>query len=221
MTDGTMFTTVTRGEDRKLILRLLQNLNCSQEPFSLTDATQIAVAFPGEVSKVEKVLAARAEQWKLKIVLVSSTTAYNGKLNGTAFTFTSDASATLAEIRAGLISAINALVGGVTASNGVQSDEVKVVANVAGSVGAFTLEATTSNLIASLVETGQDVGSPAGIVIVSADGGKIEVNLSDADTERLKIGERMDFEVVVDKTAERRVVRFSKAMTVVDRSPSA
>lgn len=71
----------------------------------------------------------------------ANSTVYSGTLNGLPWTFTSDASATVAEIIAGMKAAIDALAEAVTTSD--QTTYLRVVANAAGAFHNLTIDDTT------------------------------------------------------------------------------
>jgi len=55
------------------------------------------------------------------------------------------------------------------------------------------------------------------IAILSEAGGKIQIQLSVADTDLLKTGEKQDFEIEIIKDTETFIEKFEQKLTVVER----
>jgi hypothetical protein len=136
-------------------------------------AFQAARAIFSQNPKVARVKVGRrdnAPTWRMELTpTVQNSAVYSGVLQlpgGTAeiFSFTSDASATLAEIITGLVTAINALTGAFTASD--QGTHVRILADAAGTI--FSLRSLTSNLYVK--NTTADAGIATDIAtVVSSD----------------------------------------------------
>lgn len=120
--------------------------------FLTSDAEYKAAAaiFAQEIHPEQIVIGRRtamvAQLVTVGVTTVANTTLYTITINGVAYSFTSDADATAAEIQAGLVAAVNAGSEPVTAAPGGGTD-VTLTADVAGT--AFTY-AVTSNLTATL-----------------------------------------------------------------------
>ena len=123
-----------------------------------------AAAMFAQSPKPEQVAVGRlankpTQRWRLTPIVANST-AYTVKVNGTAVTYTSDASATAAEIIAGLKTAIDALSLGITTSD--QTSYLRIVANAAGAW--FRIESTTIDTLQVL----QDHADPGVAADLSA-----------------------------------------------------
>lgn len=113
---------------------------------------------------IGKVAAARRaiQRFAITPTAVNSYT-YRMKVNGTAVTFASDASATVAEIIAGLKAAIDALALAVTTSD--QTTYLRVLANTAGAF--FALETDDPNL--SIVQDHADPGIATDLAAIAVE----------------------------------------------------
>ena len=201
--------TIIQGEDRVIPLQAVKE---NGDPFDLTGVTQLAVKLPGKDGSIlEKVLNNRKNLWCITIRSVAASTAYNVNLNGVLASYTSPANPDLATIRTGIINAINALTGGATASPGQLDDVILVESDVAGAGQDFTLDGATNNLLLEEKESSLAAG---GVSIATAAAGKYNLDLNDAETRLLAVGEKQDFESIIDKGTERRIAQYIDALTV-------
>lgn len=76
--------------------------------------------------------------------------------------------------------------------------------------GATPLKAIFKKTDGTLLEKGLGTG----VVIVNGPAGKLTVDLEDADTALLKVGEFQDFEVEINIGTAKTIVQFQKALTV-------
>lgn len=129
--------------------------------FGVTDAAYVAAgAIFSQSPRVESLVVGKrtsstTQRWEIYVLTVSNLTVYSGTLGllGTTlepWTFTSDASATAAEIRAGIVAAINALAGIANFTATDQTTHVRVDADAVDT--HLVLTSLTSNL-GSLLNT--------------------------------------------------------------------
>lgn len=206
---------LVRGEDRTMPLRAFEkNADGTQgNPFPLTSVTNIAVKLPTEDGYLERLLNDRAELWVVRILSVAASTDYKAAVDGTEVTYTSEASTSMAAIRAGLVAALDAL-SGVSASAVGDVNEIHVISDTAGSGGTFEMTTSTGTYVSVVKkEAGLDGGA---VTITNAEGAAYEVDLPDSVTDELNVAAAQNFEVVVDKSTERRIIRYLSALTVHD-----
>lgn len=127
-------------------------------------AQNISAGFEGMIANSSPVhiVSCLAASRKLSSVAYSvvNTTAYTVVINGVTFTYTSDGSATDAEIAAGLLAAINAGTQPVLASGA--ATPILIESTIDGAAGDFTI--TGSNTTATtLVAQGQQIGFGRGV----------------------------------------------------------
>lgn len=79
--------------------------------------------------------------------------------------------------------------------------------------GADPLKAIFKKTDGTLLEKG--IGT--GVAIVNGPAGKLTVDLEDADTSALKVGEFQDFEVEINIGSDKTIVQFQKSLTVKKR----
>ena len=129
----------------------------------------VAVNTTGDIftTEVEKIVSSlAATQVLTKVVVISDSTEYIANINGVDASYTSDASATVEEIVAGLIDAINALSVGVTATVAPEPDNYIVLANTTNVPFALivdtnqSFQAVTSPIEMSSLEKGE-IPAPA------------------------------------------------------------
>jgi hypothetical protein len=141
--------------------------------FSATGTTvAAATAFFAQSPKVASVIVGRRTNVVTQTIdltpIAFNSTLYTVTINGTAFTFTSDATATVAEITLGLVTAINLGTEPVTATD--NTTDLELAADVAGEI--FTLVVDRSLI------TQDDVTAEAGIV---ADLTAVRTNITGSD----------------------------------------
>ena len=78
---------------------------------------------------------------------VANTTVYSGTINGVAWTYTSDGTATIAEIQAGIIAAINGTSQAPYITASASGNDVLVTSDIAGI--PFTLDRKSTRLNSS------------------------------------------------------------------------
>lgn len=159
-------------------VRFYNDVTEVDDDFATTTATyKMAAAFFAQSPKPERVAVGRmaskfTQRWQITPVAANSTV-YEGTFNGNALSYTSDSSATVTEIIAGLKADIDALSLGVTVSD--QTTYMRIIANTAGDVfsfqssdlsliGAFQDHDTSSTLATDLAAIADEDNSWYGIL---------------------------------------------------------
>lgn len=135
-----------------------------------TPEYKAAQALFSQSPRPEKVLIGRCvnrptQRHKVTIVLVQNATTYTLKVDGTEVSFTSDANATVDEIRTGLKAAIDALAKPITVTNEIGTSEITITNNAAG--GWTRFEVLDVNLL-GIVQDHADPGLAADLDAIKA-----------------------------------------------------
>lgn len=188
-------STIIRGEDRPLILRMI--FRESQEPFDLVNWTKVTVQF----RKADRSLLEKDSD----LVGGAVATAVHQTVNYSAITVGVNGNNILLEFDGSKdIATVIGLWNAANPTNTVGSD----------AADELVIPSVTSLQLAGGLDQIRSVE------VINETLGKISVALSDADTNSLKTGPDQSFKVIVDKgehpSGERRIVLFDSALNVIN-----
>jgi hypothetical protein len=82
----------------------------------------------------------------------------------------------------------------------------------------YSLAGTTG--ATGFFQKSDDTWLSASGIVISADLGKLQFNLTDSDTVQLKVGDAQSMEVMIDKGADRAIAQILERLQVIDRISS-
>lgn len=189
-----MRAVVVRGEDRILVLRV--QFEESREPYDMTDVTLITVQFKKSDNSI---LALTSE--------LTGGVAATGTHEGV--TFTADEEGTAGN-------AIELVFNGVD-----DIDTVVDAWNTANPGNPVSHDGTGTDVLgATTLQLSGGLDATAPVNILDAKLGKVQVDLTETETNSLRLGPDQSFKALVDKGdhpgGERRIVVFRNALEVID-----
>lgn len=184
-------STIIRGEDRPLIARMI--FKDSGEPFDLVGWTKITVQFrKADRSILDKDSVLVGGSFATVLFDGVNYTATNIGANGNLISLTADGIKSIAT----LVNDWNTA----NPSNGLVHDALDdTVVPVAGNI-----------------LLGGGVDQTRSVEVISEVLSKISIDLTDIDTNALKVGPNQSFKVIVDKGSDRRIVLFDSALNVIN-----